>query len=72
MSKDKIVVKQIILEAQAHRSRARVFSDRKSNRNRASRIRPNTTPVDVPAQSESQRDSDAVALKCYRSRFRYD
>ena len=72
MSKDKSSIKQSILEAQTHRYRARVFSDRKSNRNRVPQIRPNIMPVDVPAQSERQREPDRGALKNYQTRFRYD
>ena len=69
ISKAKNVIEQIILEAQTHRSPARAFSDRKSNQIRAPRISPNTTPTDVPAQSERYPDSDRVALKNYQTRF---
>ena len=72
ISKAKTVIKQRIMEAQTHRSRARAFSDRKSNRIRAPRISPNTTPADVPAQSEGYPESDWGALGNYLTRYEYD
>ena len=69
ISKAKSVIKQRMLEAQTHRSRARAFSDRKSNRIRAPRISPNITPADVPAQSEGYPETDCGALKNYLTRF---
>ena len=72
ISEGKTNIKQRIWEAQTHRSRARAISDRKSDRIRAPRISPNTTPVDVPAQSEGQRATDRIALKNYQTSFQYD
>jgi hypothetical protein len=54
-----------LLEAILSRSRARAFSDRKSNRKRSTSISPNATPTDVPEQSESHREPDRVAQKSY-------
>ena len=72
ISKAKTVIKQRMLEAQTHLFRARAFSDRKPNRIRAPRISPNTTPADVPAQSEGYPETDRGALKNYLTRYQYD
>ena len=72
MPKAKTIIKQSMLEAQTHRSRARAISDRKSNRIRAPRISPNSTPADVPAQSEGQGDLDSIALRNHQTRFQFD
>ena len=72
ISKAKNDIKQIILEAQAHRSPARVFSDRKSNRIRDKRISPNATPADDPAQKQRYPEPDRIAVKNYQTRFQYD
>ena len=72
MPKTKTTVKQHVLEAQTHRSRARALSDQKSNRNRPPWISPNITPADVPAQSEWYPATDSGALKNYQTRDGYD
>ena len=72
ISKEQTIIKQHILEAQTHRSRARAFSDRKSNRIRAPRISPNLMPADVPEQSRRYPDPDRGAFKNYQTRFQYD
>ena len=61
-----------LLEAILSRSRARAFSDRKSNRKRSTSISPNATPTDVPEQSGTRREPDNASRFCYVNRYRYD